>query len=355
MDLRMTLSETLVNGRRETPCVPDVNGLSPLDAALAYADAGWYVLPVAVGKHPGSIVHTDWPLLSSRDLDVLESYWDRHPDAGIALHMGKSGATGFDLDMDRLPAELVWAASGAVQYTRRRGGRAHYVFASDEIFVSHAWKLRDGTVVGDIKSGNSVIMAQPSPHPNPDGEYHWRAGDIGKPLPPLPDEARAYLTLLTAKARWCGGNDGVYGIEASDELVAQALSEWIGDERMKALDGPVNSIREARSATRDTARDALRFIASEARIGFYPLETVVKEARSAMIESYNERGEPEKYSDYEFGRLVANGVGYALSRSPQEIRDEADRDFPGKFSGFKPAFKPTFQPVFQPIFYGNVR
>jgi hypothetical protein len=143
-------------------------------------------------------------------------------------------------------------------------------------------------------------------------------------------------------------------IEAPDALVAEALADWTGNERLKALDGPVNSIREARSATYATTGNALRFTASEARIGFFPLETVVKEARSAMIESYNERGEPQKFSEYQFWRLVANGVGYALSRSLKDIEDEADRDFKGKFTGFKPVFKPTFRSVFTPIFYGTV-
>jgi hypothetical protein len=39
--------------------VPDVAGLSLVNAAVAYAEAGWYVLPTAPAamKNPGSVVH----------------------------------------------------------------------------------------------------------------------------------------------------------------------------------------------------------------------------------------------------------------------------------------------------------
>ena len=347
---------------QNTPVVsiPDVAGLLPLDAALTYAAARWNILPVSQGqyKHPGSVVGKEWPKQSTCDPEVilydlcLARAWDRHP--GIALHMGGSHAVTFDLDTDVLPPELDWALQGAVQYTRRAdigSDRAHYVFASTEMFVSGPLKLKDGTKVGDIRSGNTVIIAEPSAHANPDGEYRWRASDIGRPIPPLPDVARKYLTLLTTKAR-SRGQSGE-SIEASDELVTRALSEWTHNARPKALDGPVNSIRQARSGTRNLTRNVLRFTASESRVGFYPLQVAVDSIRSAMIESYDERKEPERFDPHEFGRLVANGVGYAWSRLPSEIADEADRDYPGKFTGFQPMFKPLFRPVFTPIFYSR--
>lgn len=330
--------------------IPDVTGLSPLDAAVAYADAGCYVLPVAIGKHPGSIVRTDWPELSTRDPDVIESYWDRHPDAGTAIHTGKSNLIAFDLDVNAIDDEMAWLKTGLIQSTRRgRTERGHYVFASTETFVSTDLKLIDGTtVVGDIRSGNTVIMAEPSPHPKADegGQYRWVTTGV---VPPLPDAARAYLRPLGTTRAGLAGT-----IEATDALVAEALADWIGEDRPKALDGPVNSIREARSATYATTRNALRFTASESRVGFYPLSTAVERIRSAMIESYNERGEPEKFSEYQFRRLVANGVGYAYSRSPKDIADEAGRDYGDKFTGFRPMFKPMFRPAFKRFFYRNL-
>lgn len=307
----------------ESPHIPDVDDLSLFQAALAYANAGLYVLPVKIGKHPGSVVGDGWPEQSTRDPDVIESYWDRPEQRGIALHTGKSNLIAFDLDVDLVPDELDWLKTGLFQSTRGRhgGARGHYVFASDEIYISGDLTLTDGTKVGDVRSGNTVIIAEPSQHAKADegGQYLWiTKGD----LPALPDQAHGYLTPYgTTRARWSAS------IEAPDELVTQALADWTANTRPKALDGPVKSIRQTRAATYATTRNVLRFAASEARVGFYPLKTMIENTRAAMLDSYTQRGEPQKFSDHEFGRLVANGVGYALSRSPRDILDEANRDY----------------------------
>jgi hypothetical protein len=332
----MTISPDSDKSGFAAPTVPDVTGLSLLDAVCAYAEAGLYVLPVAYGKHPGSIVGRGWPRKSSRDPEGIRQWWTRYPNAGIAIHTGRSKLVAVDLDVNDLAGELTWLKNGLFQSSRGIGARGHYVFASAEIFVCGDLKLKDGTKFGDIKSGNSVIMAQPSPHAN-GGEYRWHTPGV---VPPLPAEACDWLTPIgTARARWAG-------VEATDALVVQALSEWTGDDRPKALDGPVNSIRNHTSGTGTwkLTRNALRFTASEARIGFYPLCEAVEEIRSAMIESYEKRGEPEKFNEYEFQRLIKNGVGYALSRSERDILAEADRDFGFSLYPAIPSLVPSIVP-----------
>ena len=343
----MTISPDSENSGPDTAVVPDITGLSPGDyvmAALVYAQYTGPVLPVAFGKHPGSIVGRGWPELSSRDPQQIERWWAENPDAWIALHTGKSGLTFFELDINELSDELVWLRSGVVQYTRRkrlRSDRGHYGFHSGtELFVSGPLKLKDGSQVGEIRSGNTVVIVAPSPHVKPEGEYRWRTDDLNRTVPPLPDEARAYLTPLgTAKAWW-------RGIAASSELVTHAVSEWIGDDRPKALDGQVNSIRNHTkgTGTRNLTRDALRITASESRVGFYPLDRVVQEIRSAMIESYEKRGEPAKFSEYELQNLIKNGVGYALSRSPKDILDEANRPYDDDGFAYQPVKNFGYRP-----------
>jgi Bifunctional DNA primase/polymerase, N-terminal len=69
-----------------------------LGAALKYAGAGWYVLPVRRGTiNPGSVVGTAWAMKSSRDPKQIVA-WMAGTDHGVALHCGRSGAVVFDVD-----------------------------------------------------------------------------------------------------------------------------------------------------------------------------------------------------------------------------------------------------------------
>ena len=82
--------------------LPDIVGLSLLNAALAYARCGWFVLPTLPGdiKNPGSVVGGRWHERSTRDPVQIQRWWAENPNYGIALHVGRSGASVFDLDID---------------------------------------------------------------------------------------------------------------------------------------------------------------------------------------------------------------------------------------------------------------
>ena len=117
--------------------VPDLpEDCDTLTAALAYAAAGWYVLPIRrnARKNPGSVVGKQWQHQSSREPEVIAA-WFAGTDHGIALHLGRSGAVAFDVDYpDRMPgilADSLELAEPPIQTTRIGGdpGRGHYVFA----------------------------------------------------------------------------------------------------------------------------------------------------------------------------------------------------------------------------------
>ena len=70
-----------------------------LTAALAYAAAGWYVLPVRRGTERSK----KWHAKSSRHPKQITA-WFAGTDHDIALHCGRSGAVVFDADTPRQAA-----------------------------------------------------------------------------------------------------------------------------------------------------------------------------------------------------------------------------------------------------------
>ncbi|KAA0120827.1 hypothetical protein CIW51_05160 [Mycolicibacterium sp. P9-22] len=317
----------------ELACVaiPDVSGLSAYKAALAYADDGMYLLPVDPDdpKNPGSRVGKNWPAKSTRDPDTIEGYWDCDEPPLIAIHTGRSGLAAFDLDIDVLPDELAWMRSGRFQSTRIGDSeRGHYVFASTKVFVSGKLTLTDGTHVGEIRSGNSVILTAPSRHAKADvgGRYLWQTTG---PVLELPDVARRYLRPLTTGAV---GSESAIQTGTQEQVAAFIKSTANADSRPNALTALVASIARQPSGTRDCVRDALRMAAGESRLGFYPYARAVAEIETAARESYAKRRESydEHIGSAGYVALVANGVAQAMARDIDAIRREATRDYGDK-------------------------
>jgi hypothetical protein len=168
----------------------DLNEADALTAALAYASAGWYVLPVRTDtKHPGSVVGAGWPALSSRDPKTLAG-WFAGSDYGIALHCGRSGAVVLDVDeYENIPDDIIAAIESTqcpYQSTRaEEPGRGHYLLANDtgRRIGNGLGKLATSPKWGEVRGANGVIIVAPSMHPS-GGRYKWeRTGDV----PPIPD------------------------------------------------------------------------------------------------------------------------------------------------------------------------
>jgi hypothetical protein len=166
------------------------DGMSLSDAAVAYAGAGWYVLPIRRAlKHAGSILGEGWPNKSSLEAAEIMRWFDGR-DLGIALHVGRSGAIAFDVDEPgALPPLLAQALAGAAppfQSTRADvPGRGHYLFRQpDGLMLGNSkGQLQGGW--GDVRGRNGIVVVQPTLHEKSDrgGRYRWlRTGA----LPTLP-------------------------------------------------------------------------------------------------------------------------------------------------------------------------
>jgi hypothetical protein len=172
--------------------IPDLDKTTSIkNAAQAYAEAGWYVLPVNEhSKHAGSYVGTNWPEQSTRDPKQIEKFF-KFDGVNLALHVGKSGAVVFDVDNPSLlPPDLEAAISKPevpFQSTRMVGDsrRGHYPFAVPKNFCFGNSVGKFNTGFGDVRGKNGIIIVEPSLHSNPEqfGHYKWKRTGI---LPELP-------------------------------------------------------------------------------------------------------------------------------------------------------------------------
>lgn len=183
------------------PFVPEITTSSPAEAAQQYAAAGWFVCPVdPETKNPGSRLGRGWQLQSSRDPSVITAWWQRWPEASVALHVGRSGAVALDVDnavamRSSGVADLVFAVDG-IPYQSTRDeevGRGHYLFAAEAGRWGNSLSgFREAGLDGwgEVRGLNAVIVVEPSVHTKPGGRYRWVTRG---PLPQVPQALGALL------------------------------------------------------------------------------------------------------------------------------------------------------------------
>jgi hypothetical protein len=314
--------------RPTNPCgplaIPDVTGSTPLNAALAYAKAGMFLVPTDPNdvKNPGSILGNKWQNQSSADPDQIRRWWTDQPNAGIAWDIGRSGAVAFDMDedCDDKPADMaddVWSAlqTGAIHATRRSGcgkdARAHYVFACqpDEFGNSAGGFGR----WGQVRCSNGVIILAPTPHPDAttkDGMYWWR--EIGE-LPPLPDILHKLLSTAAEH------NDP----KTPAELTA-FLAAHVGNDKPSALRGPLHkfdSDTKNGGSRHDAMRDALPWAFRESLIGRFPAQSAYDALKLVFY-----RAKPETNGTGEFDRIARWAAAKAETADPDHTRRRVNRD-----------------------------
>ncbi len=300
--------------------IPDVAGLSPREAALAYAGAGWYVLPTdpADIKNPGSVVHGHWQDKSSRDPARIRAWWRENPGNGIALHIGRSGAVAFDLDIDDLDliaragrpdiAEVLRSAA-AVQTTRCQGDRGHYLYATapGESFGNGPGAFRRW---GQVRGRNGVIIAAPTPHPDAKtkaARYQWKRVGALRPLP-----AVLHASLVAA----AGEADPLTQAELEDFLDTYAGGGCGREDCRHSPKGPVTTFKNhvAEGCSRhDTMAGVLPWALSEAMAGCYSAREAFDQLHAAFTAAFTEDDDPARRSQLgnEFGRLAQWAAAHA--------------------------------------------
>jgi hypothetical protein len=253
--------------------IPDgINELDALAAALAYANAGWYVLPVRTDtKHPGSVVGGGWPALSSRDAAQIAA-WFAGTDYGIALHAGRSGAVILDVDdYDNVP-DLVLAAienTGCPYQSTRadQPGRGHYLLANDtgRRIGNGLGRLASPKKWGEVRGANGVIIVAPSVHPD-GGLYRWERTGA---LPGIPDYVAEALPDSTTPES-----------TATDAEIEKFLDTHTEATKPEALAGLVSALTNKLASGHSCHMSTLGVLTDamgEAAAGFYDARTATRE------------------------------------------------------------------------------
>lgn len=266
--------------------VPDVDGLDTLSAALAYAGAGWYVGPLTNGsKHPGSRLGKNWQAQTSRDPEVIVS-WFAGTDDGIFLHCGRSGAIVFDVDTPARLDGVLLQAIGDTQPPRQSTrtdvpGRGHYVFAQPpgRLLGNGLGKLPGGW--GEIRGANGVIVAEPTTHEKAatGGQYKWtRTG----PVPVLPEPVAELL------------HDSTPGLDAASDETVRAFLDAHTDQRRPRLLNVWASLFEEKVAGGESRHASMVSILTgamaEARAGYYSARAAMDRLEALFLDSITRPG-----------------------------------------------------------------
>jgi hypothetical protein len=133
-----------------------------LDAALAYAARGWAVLPVRASSKVPLTEHGVKD--ASLDAAAIRGWWERWPDANVAIACGEASGGLIVLDCD--DAEFVWALEKSCgplpeTLTVATGRGSHRYFTS-------SGPVRTQTLAPhlEIRAEGAYIVAPPSTHSN---------------------------------------------------------------------------------------------------------------------------------------------------------------------------------------------
>ncbi len=305
---------------------PDVDNLT---AALAYAECGWYLLPVRRGtKHPGSVVGNNWQSRSSRDPDQIAA-WFAGTSHGIALHAGRSGAVIVDMDHpEKTPPDVLKALRESwapFQSSRANAdGRGHYLFAQPPGRML-------GNSVGpfrgcgfEVRGNNGVIIAAPSSHEEADegGRYAW---EVTGPVPVLPARIADDLPDATEATE-----------SATDAQVAAFLQTHTNAAQPAILHGWRKALQNhfETGSRHDGTVSVTVGAMKEARAGYFPADEAVELLRAMFITAATrpptggEHQRTEKTAGAEFDSILAWAVGQANAADLDEVRARTEDKMP---------------------------
>lgn len=244
-----------------------------LEAALAYAERGWAVLPLygakgrgclcgdpkcqSPGKHPVGALVPRGLKQATTDAAVIRRWWAACPDANVGIVTGSvSGIWAVDVDTIHegdLSLEVLLEEHGDLPTTPHSltgGGGDHYVLRYPAGQTIGNCKLAQGI---DIKGDNGYIVAPPSRHAS-GFEYAWEVTEHFEDV--VPAESPAWLLDMV---RTHAAPKPVAVPETIEEwaveippvpLPAWGMALWTGERVIDSSDGEEKARAEVRRVDR---------------------------------------------------------------------------------------------------------
>ncbi|KKK55074.1 hypothetical protein LCGC14_3078240, partial [marine sediment metagenome] len=143
-----------------------------LKAALAYAERGWYVLPIKPNEKIPLTKHGVKD--ATTDPKIIKSWYKKWPTANVAIDVGRSRMVVYDLDPGSSIKELNEALDGQLPKTElksktpRDGEHFFYKLQDKDIIPQSVSKIAPHV---DVRSQDSYVLLPPSV--TKDGDYAW--------------------------------------------------------------------------------------------------------------------------------------------------------------------------------------
>ncbi len=288
-------------------------------AALAYAAAGWYVIPVKHDTKAPTVVGKGWHHQSSRDPEQIVA-WFAGTNHALGLHVGRSGAIVFDVDEpDYIPAVLKHAiVTEAPPYQSTRvdvPNRGHFVFATPP--GRHLGNGR-GQVLhpihkakwGEVRGANGIIVVQPSEHTKPGGRYQWiNEDDEAQEVPELPSDLADLLPDASP------ANDAV-----NDDTVACFLADHRKASQPHMLRPILRKFEQetAGQSRHEALVAAAAWAMRDARAGIIDAQAAHDALQSMFLDAMKGETGNGRFPKSEFRGVIAWAVGQALAIDPAE-------------------------------------
>lgn len=287
--------------------------MTVLEAALAWAENGFYILPIdPKTKHAGSVVGVGWPSKSSRDPMQIDSWFRPGTNYGIAVHLGKSGAIAFDVDdPSQIPNRLrEWIMLENVPFQSTRINdplRGHYIFATPEgSNYGNSKGLLKGAW-GEVRGKNGIVVASPTPHSKhaEGGQYVWKRTGI---VPLLPYALQRLLPEARYQSVQC-----IDTTEASNFFTKHTNDECGQVLETRLADGKSRFLRGSRH---DACRDLLLVCMIDARAGLYGAKAAVESIANLFVSI---KPQDEWSSPREFIDMTLWAIAQVLQMPDEEI------------------------------------